>query len=164
MAIKSLKESLRKIKASIAEAERSTQEKSLKYQKMYTEMTDPTKVKKRKKDLYSTELKYRLTACEQLSVHRLYGHEVIKVWEDVKRLEINRLECVQRAFQYFLQKNIETYGKTKEFEGCLKMYTAINPYEEGSKTFRIQELITQPELQAIKSHHQAQGLTMTSQI
>lgn len=109
-------------------------------------MIDPVKVKKNKKDLYSYELKYRLTACEQLSVHRMYGHEIAKVWEDIKRLEINRLETVQRAFQYFLSKNQETYGKTKEGDFCLKMYTSINPYEEGSKTFKIQEILTPNEI------------------
>lgn len=62
--IKNLKESVKEIKSKIASAEESTQDKSVKYQKVYAEMIDPIKIKKNKKDLYSLELKYRLTACE----------------------------------------------------------------------------------------------------
>jgi hypothetical protein len=60
-------------------------------------MINPIKVKK-PKDLYNWELKLRSKAFQMNEIFELYGKETVKVWEEIKNLELNRLEHVQRGF------------------------------------------------------------------
>jgi hypothetical protein len=57
-------------------------------------MLTEEKSKKPEKDLYNYELKYKKEALVYIGSEKSYGGEIVKLWEECKKLEIHRLEIV----------------------------------------------------------------------
>lgn len=54
------------------------------------------------KDLYNLELKYKNVALQYMESEREFGKEVMKLWDELKTLDLHRLEIIQQSFQLYI--------------------------------------------------------------
>lgn len=84
-----------------------------KYFKLYDHVQrNPTKVSPKESGIFKKQLKYSLTAREELRLLRLYNEQGLLVISEFTRLATMRMGEIQRAFSLYLQKYTELYSNS----------------------------------------------------
>lgn len=84
-----------------------------KYFKLYDHIQkNPTKVTPKENGIFKKQLKYSLTAREELRMLRLYNEQGLLVISEFTRLATMRMGEIQRAFSLYLQKYTELYSNS----------------------------------------------------
>jgi len=84
-----------------------------KYFKLYDQIQkNPNRVSPKENGIFRRQLKYSLTAREELRMLRLYDEQGLLVISEFTRLATVRMAEIQRAFSLYLQKFTELYSNS----------------------------------------------------
>ncbi|KRX02364.1 hypothetical protein PPERSA_09981 [Pseudocohnilembus persalinus] len=144
-------EAIKKAKQKLASAQKQYQTQSQKYYKNYHDLTvTEEKAKKRDKDFYNTETKFKKSAIDYMRSSRQYGTQVWKLWQQQKKLEKNRLDLIQRAFQMYLEKYESTYGVLPMMKQQNDTWKEFKHEQEAADNFDLERILNSEDLQTLK--------------
>ena len=126
-------------------------DRSQKYTKVYHEMVVNTvKQKRHEKDLYNTELGFRRAAYELIKFQKLYGAQVMHYWNELMKLECNRMDTINRSFISYFNKFQDVYGNQANVDLPMKLFTKFNSVSECEQNFSISSILVPEEIEFIK--------------
>ncbi|CAK95086.1 unnamed protein product (macronuclear) [Paramecium tetraurelia] len=112
-------------------------ERSKKFYKLYNEMmSNGGNHKKRSKDLFNQERKFKHAMHQQITQLTQLGEDIIAYYNEIIKQESQRLEIISVGMRYYLEKFHETYSGTTpsaQVQLVLQKFKEYNSIEESSQ-------------------------------
>jgi len=122
------------LRKKLAKANGNTADNSTKHANLFTEMLEPSnKFTLENKDLYNSEIMLLASSEEQIKLHKAMGKEIMKFWQKLSKIELNRLKVIQKAFQEFLVKSEEYFGTSVEYNNIRTLFVNIDSEKDLEK-------------------------------
>ena len=148
--VDSFKASISDKKRRLGAANKETIEKSALYGEYFSKGMKSGQFDK-SKDMYNRELGFLQIGRNQMKMETELGKETIDYMENLKRLEIQRLDFIKRGFTKYFLKMGELFGKTRiNPDISIKMIEALNPTDDIEKFFNIKTFFNEDEVRFIK--------------
>ena len=61
----------------------------------------------------------------------MYGQLALSIWDEIKRLETNRVEVIKKCFNLFMAKYYDIYGKSDSLERIEKIFNGLQSINES---------------------------------
>ena len=149
--IDSFKESILEKKKRLVLSNKETAEKYAIYGRYFNKGMKSGQLDK-SKDIYIHELGFLQVVKNQMKLEAELGKETFEYMENLKRLEIQRIDYIKRGFTKYLLKMTELFGKSRSNPDILiKVIEALNPNEDIDKFFNVNTFLKEDEILFLKT-------------
>lgn len=142
-AIDLLRDEIISLRKKLRKADNSTADNSSKHAKLFTDMLESSsKIKLENQDLYNSELILFSTSDQQIDLHRTMAKSIMDFWQNLGKLEMNRLKVIQKAFQEFLALSENYFGSTVEYNNVRNLLVNLEFTEDLDNFLDIENYFT----------------------
>ncbi|CAD8158070.1 unnamed protein product [Paramecium pentaurelia] len=144
--------SYNRFKKTLADLDKEVTKYFNKYDKMYQNMT--IKGKKPQKDFLRAELKYKQAASRVVIYQREFGTWLLNSWNEIKLLEVQRLDLVTHTLIEFQNQIMNVYGKIPQNDSIIAALNGVKVQQEVQTLYSHDFVLTKQELEFIQTEQQ----------